>query len=206
MVPENAPASSAAASQARLKASRYFAKHYLAAPNAAKTVERFAGPLLLRKQATTVVKKPGATTAGMAIGVAATTTAATTAQPGPSPSGCGERPVRSCGVSHGCVGAVQGWRAAMEDAHVVSPLVPGWPVKGATPLTACLTHTALSCFAVLDGHGGAAVSQWCAQRLVSCLQAAAGFERGSRGLEAALAEAIRALDQVRLSQAAALGS
>jgi serine/threonine protein phosphatase PrpC len=94
----------------------------------------------------------------------------------------------------------------MEDAHVVSPLVPGWPVKGATALTACLTHTALSCFAVLDGHGGAAVSRWCAQHLVSRLQAAAGFERGSRGLEAALAEAIHALDQVRLSQAAALGS
>jgi len=104
--------------------------------------------------------------------------------------------VKPCGASHGCVGTLQGWRVAMEDAHLMVPAVEGWPVRGAAPVTACLTNTALSCYAVFDGHGGDTISAWCAQHLMRCLQSAPSFERGSHGLKDALIEAIGALDQV----------
>ena len=48
----------ASAKKARLKADKYFARHYLSTPNRMKTIERFSGPLLMRKEAARAVGSP----------------------------------------------------------------------------------------------------------------------------------------------------
>jgi len=191
----------ASAKKARLKADKYFARHYLSTPNRMKTIERFSGPLLMRKEAARAVGSPKKSSKEISGEGAASrrrnafdssVTSPTTTTRLRSSANLG----KPCGASHGCVGWMQGWRVAMEDAHLVVPVVEGWPVRGAAPITACLTNTALSCYAVFDGHGGDTISTWCAQHLVHCLQNAPSFERGSHGLKDALVEAIGALDLV----------
>ncbi len=60
----------------------------------------------------------------------------------------------------------QGWRIEMEDAHSA---VIGLPDVGER----------VAWFAVFDGHAGSRVSAHCAQHLLECVLAAAGFKVGS---------------------------
>ncbi|KAF0682949.1 Aste57867_24962 [Aphanomyces stellatus] len=58
------------------------------------------------------------------------------------------------GISYG-VSSMQGWRSAMEDAHIAQTLIPSFD--------------GCSVFAVFDGHGGKFVAEQCALRLVDML-------------------------------------
>ncbi|KAI3434509.1 hypothetical protein D9Q98_002583 [Chlorella vulgaris] len=76
--------------------------------------------------------------------------------------------------------AMQGWRVSMEDAHIAElDLEP---------------DTKTSLFAVFDGHGGRAVSQYCAAHLTEEFVRSAAYRRGD--LAAAISEAYFRLDEL----------
>lgn len=76
--------------------------------------------------------------------------------------------------------AMQGWRVSMEDAHIAAlDLDP---------------TTKTSLFSVFDGHGGRAVSQFCAAHLAREFLASGAYRRGD--LAAAITEAYYRLDQL----------
>lgn len=81
--------------------------------------------------------------------------------------------------------AMQGWRVSMEDAHIAElELDPA-------------NKTAL--FSVFDGHGGRAVSQYCAAHLAELVLASDAYRRGDLGT--ALTEAYFRLDVLLDSEA-----
>ncbi|KAL4433776.1 hypothetical protein ABPG75_000217 [Micractinium tetrahymenae] len=81
--------------------------------------------------------------------------------------------------------AMQGWRVSMEDAHIAAlDLDPA---------------TKTSLFSVFDGHGGRAVSQFCAAHLAQEFVGSEAYRRGD--LAGAITEAYYRLDQLLDSEA-----
>lgn len=76
---------------------------------------------------------------------------------------------------------MQGWRASMEDAHFAIPTLNGWGQTAA--------------FGVLDGHGGADVSKYCARQLPEIIAA-----QSSRDPSTSLATAFYKLDDILAGQ------
>ena len=81
------------------------------------------------------------------------------------------------------VAEMNGWRPSMEDAHVVH-LRPDW-----------------GWFGVLDGHGGAACSVWCAKRLMEILQ-----EEGAPADDLAVKQLVLRVDEEYLRTGVPSGS
>ncbi|XP_075771586.1 putative protein phosphatase 1N [Pelodiscus sinensis] len=80
------------------------------------------------------------------------------------------------GLRYG-VGAMQGWRAAMEDAHAAQPQLPGG-------------LAAWAFFAVYDGHAGPTVARFCARHLLGEVVAGEAFA-GEPEAPEAVKEAVR---------------
>ncbi|XP_074874012.1 putative protein phosphatase 1N [Carettochelys insculpta] len=80
------------------------------------------------------------------------------------------------GLRYG-LGAMQGWRAHMEDAHTAQPQLPGGPAGWAF-------------FAVYDGHAGSTVAQFCARHLLGEVVADEAFAAEPEAPEA-VKEAVR---------------
>uniref|UniRef100_A0A8D0GZI4 protein-serine/threonine phosphatase n=1 Tax=Sphenodon punctatus TaxID=8508 RepID=A0A8D0GZI4_SPHPU len=89
------------------------------------------------------------------------------------------------GLRYG-LGAMQGWRAHMEDAHTVRLRLPG-----------VLSDWAF--FAVYDGHAGATVAQFCARHLLEYVLAAealtGGEEEDPEAVKEAMCEAFLTIDR-----------
>jgi len=84
-----------------------------------------------------------------------------------------------CRAMYG-LAAMQGWRAAMEDAHIALPDFD--------------TDRGLSLFGVFDGHGGAAVAQVVAERLPGLLRSRPAY--GSHKYAEAFRQAFASLEDV----------
>jgi len=104
------------------------------------------------------------------------------------------RPVMNKELQHGAgldhramygVAAMQGWRAAMEDAHLALPDFD--------------TDRGLSLFGVFDGHGGAAVAQVAAERLPKLLRSQPAY--GLLDYAGAFREAFASLEDLLRSPA-----
>ncbi|XP_077696897.1 putative protein phosphatase 1N [Eretmochelys imbricata] len=74
------------------------------------------------------------------------------------------------GLRYG-LGAMQGWRAHMEDAHTAQPQLPG-------------SLATWAFFAVYDGHAGSTVAQFCAHHLLGELVVGEAFTGGVESPEA----------------------
>uniref|UniRef100_A0A8C3SAU3 protein-serine/threonine phosphatase n=1 Tax=Chelydra serpentina TaxID=8475 RepID=A0A8C3SAU3_CHESE len=83
------------------------------------------------------------------------------------------------------LGAMQGWRAHMEDAHTAQPQLPG-------------ALAAWAFFAVYDGHAGGTVAQFCARHLLEEVvagEAFAGEAESPAAVKAAVREGFLRIDR-----------